>query len=31
MHRRWLAGLRFEHAVNHTVLEDCIAAVEAFR
>jgi transposase len=30
MHRRWLAGLRFEHAVHHTVLEDCIAAVEAF-
>ena len=29
MHRRWLAGLRFEHAVHHIVLEDCIAAVEA--
>ena len=29
MHRRWLAGLRFEHAVHHVVLEDCIAAVEA--
>ena len=29
MHRRWLAGLRFEHAVHHTVLEDRIAAVEA--
>jgi transposase len=29
MHRRWLAGLRFEHAVHHLVLEDCIAAVEA--
>ena len=29
MHRRWLAGLRFEHAVHHLVLEDCITAVEA--
>jgi transposase len=29
MHRRWLAGLRFEQAVHHLVLEDCIAAVEA--
>jgi hypothetical protein len=29
MHRRWLAGLRFEHAVHHIVLEDRIAAVEA--
>jgi transposase len=29
MHRRWLAGLRFEQAVHHIVLEDCIAAVEA--
>jgi transposase len=29
MHRRWLTGLRFEHAVHHIVLEDCIAAVEA--
>jgi len=29
MHRRWLAGLRFELAVHHIVLEDCIAAVEA--
>src|SRR6516162_3769925 len=29
MHRRWLVGLRFEHAVHHIVLEDCIAAVEA--
>src|ERR1700692_788110 len=28
-HRRWLAGLRFEQAVHHIVLEDCIAAVEA--
>ncbi len=29
MHRRWLAGLRFEHAAHHIVLEDGIAAVEA--
>jgi transposase len=29
MHRRWLAGLRFEQAVHHLVLEDCIAAIEA--
>jgi transposase len=29
LHRRWLAGLRFEHAVHHIVLEDYIAAVEA--
>src|SRR5690242_19592107 len=29
MHRRWLSGLRFEHAVHHIVLEDSIAAVEA--
>src|SRR6201994_3277943 len=29
MHRRWLAGLRFEQPVHHIVLEDCIAAVEA--
>ena len=29
MHRRWLAGLTFEQAVHHIVLEDCIAAVEA--
>ena len=29
MHRRWLAGLTFEHAVYYIVLEDCIAAVEA--
>jgi transposase len=28
-HRRWLAGLRFEQAMHHIVLEDCIAAVEA--
>ena len=29
MHRRWMAGLRFEQAAHHTVLEDCIAAGEA--
>ena len=29
MHRRWLAGLSFEHATHYIVLEDCIAAVEA--
>ena len=29
MHRRWLAGLSFEHAAHSFVLEDCIAAVEA--
>jgi transposase len=29
MHRRWLAGLKFEQAAHHIVLEDCIAAVEA--
>jgi transposase len=29
MHRRWLAGLRFEQPLHHIVLEDCIAAVEA--
>ena len=29
LHRRWLAGLRFEQAVHHIVLEDYIAAVEA--
>jgi transposase len=28
MHRRWLAGLKFEQAVHHLVLEDYIAAVE---
>src|SRR6195952_6154769 len=27
MHRRWLAGLRFEQAGHHIVLEDGIAAV----
>jgi transposase len=29
MHRRWLAGLSFDQAVHHIVLEDCITAVEA--
>ena len=29
LHRRWLAGLRFEQAVHHIVLEDYIATVEA--
>lgn len=29
MHRRWMAGLRFEQAAHHIVMEDCIAAVEA--
>ena len=29
MHRRWLAGLSFEHPAHYIVLEDCIAAVEA--
>ena len=29
MHRRWLASLKFEQAVHHIVLEDCIAVVEA--
>ena len=29
LHRRWLAGLNFEQAVHHLVLEDYIAAVEA--
>jgi transposase len=29
LHRRWLAGLKFEQAVHHVVLEDYIAAVEA--
>jgi transposase len=28
LHRRWLAGLRFEQAVHHIVLEDYIQAVE---
>jgi transposase len=29
LHRRWLAGPKFEQAVHHIVLEDYIAAVEA--
>ena len=29
LHRRWLAGLKFEQAVHHIVLEDYIASVEA--
>jgi len=29
MHRRWLAGLTFEHPAHYIVMEDCIAAVEA--
>ena len=29
MHRRWLAGLSFEHPAHYIVLEDCIAAIEA--
>jgi transposase len=29
LHRRWLAGLNFEQAAHHIVLEDYIAAVEA--
>src|SRR5215471_2524874 len=29
LHRRWRAGLKFEQAVHHIVLEDYIAAVEA--
>ena len=29
MHRRWLAGLKFEQAVHYIVLEDCIATIEA--
>jgi transposase len=29
LHRRWLAGLRFEQAAHHIVLEDYIAAIEA--
>ena len=29
LHRRWLAGLKFEQAVHHIVLEDYIAAIEA--
>jgi transposase len=29
LHRRWLAGLKFEQAAHHVVLEDYIQAVEA--
>ena len=29
LHRRWLAGLKFEQAIHHIVLEDYIAAIEA--
>ena len=29
LHRSWLAGLRFEQAVHHLVLEDYVQAVEA--
>src|SRR4051812_28670259 len=29
MHRRWLAGLRFDQPLPHLVLEDCIATIEA--
>src|SRR5450432_2334686 len=29
LHRRWLASLKFDQAVHHIVLEDCIATVEA--
>jgi transposase len=29
MHRRWLAGLKFEQPTHHLVLEDCIATIEA--
>ncbi len=29
LHRRWLAGLKFDQAVHYIVLEDCIAAIEA--
>ena len=29
LHRRWLAGLKFEQAVHHLVLEDYVQTVEA--
>ena len=29
MHRRWLAGLRFEQPAHHVVLEDSIETIEA--
>ena len=31
LHRRWLAGLRFDQAAHHIVLEDYIQTVEAAR
>ena len=29
LHRRWLAGLKFEQAIHHLVLEDYVQAIEA--
>src|SRR5579864_9749963 len=29
LYRRWLAGLKFEQAVHHIVMEDYLAAIEA--
>ena len=29
VHRRWLAGLKFEQAIHHLVLEDYVQAIEA--
>ena len=29
LHRRWLATLKFDQALHHIVLEDCIATIEA--
>lgn len=29
MHRRWLAGLRFEQPIHNIVLEDHIATIES--
>jgi transposase len=29
LHRRWLAGLKFEQAVHHIALEDYVQTVEA--
>ena len=29
LHRRWLAGLKFEQAMHHLVLEDYVQAIEA--
>jgi hypothetical protein len=31
MHRRWLAGLKFEQAVHHLVLEDYVASGASFK